>query len=140
MIEVKVHRIGFDPDNNQAVILLRDEVGGRSLPLWIGMPEASAIALSLQGVNPPRPMTHDLLKSLLDLLNVKVTMVLIDDLKEQTFYAQVTLESSAGTHELDSRPSDAIALALRASAPIYAMDRVLELAGIVEQSEGEQTH
>lgn len=130
MIEVKVERVGFDLENQQAVIILKSTQDDRLLPIWVGAIEGNAVAMMLEGIEPPRPMTHDLMKSLLDLCGAAVTMVLIDDLRDGTFFAQMTLKIGNETKEIDSRPSDSVALALRAKAPIYASEMVLELAGV----------
>ncbi|HEY3314859.1 MAG TPA: bifunctional nuclease family protein [Bacillota bacterium] len=130
MIELKVERVGFDLENQQAVIILKSTQDDRLLPIWVGALEGNAVAMMVEGIEPPRPMTHDLLKNLLDLCGAAVTMVLIDDLRDGTFFAQITLKVGNETKEIDSRPSDSVALALRAKAPIYASEMVLELAGV----------
>ncbi|MBI2873730.1 MAG: bifunctional nuclease family protein [Firmicutes bacterium] len=129
-VEMKVVSIGLDPRTSQPVLILRDGTRNRLLPIWIGALEANAIALEMEGIKPPRPMTHDLLRNLLDLIGARVQGVLISDIKEETFYAMITLATSRDTLEIDSRPSDAIALALRTKAPIYAAEKVLETSAI----------
>lgn len=112
------------------MVILKDLEGRRLLPIWIGILEATAIALEVEGIKPARPLTHDLLKNVLETLGVEVSMVLIHDLKDNTFYGQVILRAGDTTIEMDSRPSDAIALALRTHAPIFVSERVIEQAGI----------
>jgi len=125
LILLRVDKIGLDPEHGQAVILLRDDEGERYLPISIGPFEANSIALAVEGVKTPRPLTHDLLR------------ILIDDLREAddgtgTFYAQITLDVEGHEVEVDSRPSDAIALAVRTGAPIYALEKVLTAAAIAD--------
>lgn len=145
LIPLRVDKIGLDPEHGQAIVLLKDDDGRRYLPISIGPFEANAIALAIEGVKPPRPLTHDLLKTVLDSFEAKVVRVLIDDLKEAgdgtgTFYAQITLKVGEREIEMDARPSDGIALAVRASAPIYALEKVLEAAAVPEDSGGPQVH
>ena len=130
MIELKVERVGFDLENQQAVIILKEANGERLLPVWVGALEGNSVAMMVEGLQAPRPMTHDLMKNLLDLFSVTVTMVFIDDLRDGTFFAQITMKVGEETKEIDSRPSDAVALALRTKAPIYVSERVLEAAGV----------
>ena len=130
MVELEVVRVAYEAGGDHAVVLLHDGAGGRVLPILVGQSEGGAIALALQGVEPPRPQTHDLLKQILDRLGVSVAGVLIDDVRDETFFAQISLSTPNGLLEIDSRPSDAIALAVRAKAPIRALERVLEVAGV----------
>lgn len=123
--QMKVRGLMFDPYNNTFIVLLRDEEQSEMLPIWVGKPEASAISFALEGVTAPRPMTHDLMKAILDAVHAKVISVVISDLKENTYYAKVHLSYEDSEYAIDSRPSDAIALALRTSAPIFANDDVL---------------
>jgi len=116
---------------NQPIVLLRERGGERYLPIWIGAAEAAAIALSLQGVATPRPMTHDLLKNILEDLAVQVQRIVVTELRESTFYATIQLRQGADALEISSRPSDAIALAVRMSVPIFAEEGVLEEASIL---------
>ncbi len=127
-IEMKVEGLVFDPLSNTPIIILKDEAGERSLPIWVGYPEATAIALEMETVVTPRPMTHDLIKNLLDTLDAKLQHVVINDLKVNTFYAKLSLSVSSGIVEVDSRPSDAIAVALRVGCPIFVTVAVLEEA------------
>ena len=137
MKPVKVERLGMDMVSDQVVVFLKEIDGDRSLPIWIGHLEAGSIALALEGVQPPRPITHDLLKSVLEAVGARVKRVAINDLRNETFYALIEVEVDGRTFEVDSRPSDALALALRTQAPIYVAEQVLEQAG-VRSSEGGQ--
>ena len=116
-------------------ILLKEKDSTRRLPIIIGAFEAQAIALEIEGINPPRPLTHDLLKQVIDTLGGTVSEVIIDELRENTFYAKIILEVSALTYEIDSRPSDAIALAVRTKAPIFVAENVMETAAFVPTTE-----
>lgn len=146
LISLRVDKVGLDPEHGQAIVLLKDDDGRRYLPISVGPFEANAIALAVEDVKPPRPLTHDLLKTVLDNLEAKVTRILIDDLKETgdgtgTFYAQITIEAAGKQIEVDSRPSDAIALAVRTGAPIFALEKVLDAAAVPEEtSDGPQVH
>jgi hypothetical protein len=130
MVELTVARVAYEAGSDHAVVLLHDSAGGRLLPILVGQAEGGAIALAMEGIEPPRPQTHDLLKQMLDRLGVSVASILIDDVRDETFFAQISLSTANGLLEIDSRPSDAIALALRARAPIRALERVLEVAGV----------
>lgn len=138
MKPVRVERLGMDMVSDQVVVFLKELDGDRSLPIWIGHLEAGSIALALEGVQPPRPITHDLLKSMLEAVGARVKRVAINELRNETFYALIEIEADGHTFEVDSRPSDALALALRAEAPIFVAEQVLEQAG-VRSSEGEQS-
>ena len=124
----------IDPITNMPIIILRDQEGQRLLPIWVGVFEANAIALQIEKVQTPRPMTHDLLKNVIDDLNAHVERVVVCELKENTFYATIYLASKSGTRTIDARPSDAIALALRTQSPIYVEEAVMESAQSVESS------
>ncbi len=115
----------FDPYNNAYIVVLRDDDGANMLPIWVGKSEAGAISMALENVAPPRPMTHDLMKSLLDAYDAKVLSVVINDLSEHTYFAKVHLMDGDSEYTVDARPSDAIALALRTSAPVFAKESVL---------------
>ena len=130
MVRVTVEKVGLDMETDQAIVLLKDIEGRTVLPIWVGPVEASAIALALQGLKAPRPLTCDLLKSVLDSLEARMAMAMVHDLREETFFAQLVLEKGGQTYEVDARPSDAIALALRTDAPIYVAEAVLERAGV----------
>jgi len=138
MIRMKVARVILDPITNNPVVILRDEEEKIALPIWIGLFEANAIAMSLENIITPRPMTHDLIKSMLDSLNVTIEKVVVRDLVENTFYASIFLSTEAGTIEVDSRPSDAIAIALRMQAPIYVKQEVLNKANCINLEEKEK--
>ena len=116
----------LDPIANMPVVILRDEDGSHFLPIWVGVFEANAIALQMEGIATPRPMTHDLLRNLLATIKADVVKVVINKLLENTFYAEIHLEVDGKAMTLDSRPSDAIALALRSSAPVFVEEAVLE--------------
>jgi len=131
MIEMELTGVRVELPSNQPIVLLRERGGERYLPIWIGASEAAAIALSLQGVVTPRPMTHDLLKSILEDLAVGVHRIVVTELREATFYATIELRHGAASYEVSSRPSDAIALAVRTSTPIFASEEVLDEAAIL---------
>lgn len=131
MIEMTVDSIRVSLMNYQRVVILKEKMAERYLPIWIGPAEADAIAVTLQGVNVPRPLTHDLLRSVIDNLGAKVNSVIVSDLKNDTFYARIILDVDGEKVEIDSRPSDALALAVRTKAPIYSDESVLDKAGIV---------
>jgi len=135
MIEMTVDSIRVSLMNYQRVVILKEKTADRYLPIWIGPAEADAIAVKLQGVNVPRPLTHDLLRSLIDTLGASVNSIIVNDLKNDTFYAKIALDVDGGRMEIDSRPSDALALAVRAEAPIYVEEAVLDKAGILLDKE-----
>jgi len=126
MKEMVLYGISFDVIGKQPIILLKTADANKFLPIWIGHQEAAAILMKLQGTDLPRPMTHDLMTSILDEMNAEVLKVTVTELKENTFYALLTLRLESGEVEVDSRPSDALALAVRTNAPIYADDRLIE--------------
>ncbi|HHY35928.1 MAG TPA: bifunctional nuclease family protein [Firmicutes bacterium] len=130
MVQVTIERVGLDSTTDQGVIILADLSKTTIIPIWVRTLEASAIALPLQGVVPPRPLTHDLLLEVIKKLGAKVVMVLIRELKDEVFYASLVLDVDGEREEIDCRPSDAMALALRAEAPIYVADSVIMEAGI----------
>jgi uncharacterized protein len=119
-------------------ILLKEVDGKKRLPIIIGAFEAQAIALEIEGIKPPRPLTHDLLKQLTDSLGATVLEIIIDELRDNTFYAKIVLEVSGFSQEIDARPSDAIALAVRAQAPIYVSETVMESAAFIPSDENEE--
>lgn len=123
---------------NQPIVLLRERHGERYLPIWIGASEAAAIALSLQGVVTPRPMTHDLLKNILEDLAIAVERIVVTELRDSTFYATIRMLRGADSFEISSRPSDAIALAVRMSTPIFASEDVLDEASILIPGDEEE--
>jgi bifunctional DNase/RNase len=127
---VSVYGVSFDVASKQPIVLLKVEGKNRFLPIWIGHPEAAAILMKLQNAELPRPMTHDLLASTIEHLSASVESVLVTELRDNTFYAVLTLERGGQEIRLDSRPSDAIALAVRTDAPIFAATEVLEANAI----------
>ena len=135
MIEMVVDSIRVSLMNYQRVVMLKEKTTDRYLPIWIGPAEADAIAVRLQGVSVPRPMTHDLMHSIVDVLGASINSIIVSDLRNDTFFAKIVLNVDGEQMEVDSRPSDAIALAVRVEAPIYAEDVVLEKAGIVLDKE-----
>ena len=126
IVQVKVQGLVMDPYNQAYVLLLRDEESSEVLPIWVGRAEANAITMALEDITPPRPMTHDLLHSVIDTLGAKALSVVINDLHENTFYAKVHLLRGDGEVTVDSRPSDAVALALRADCPVFVDQKVLQ--------------
>ena len=127
-LEVKIRGLMMDPATNMPVVVLRETQGAGVLPIWVGIYEANAIALEIEKVQTARPMTHDLLKNVLTGLNVHVQKVVVSELKDDTFYALIWMERDGETMSLDSRPSDALALALRLDCPIFVEDEVLKTA------------
>ncbi len=126
-VEMKIRGLMMDPVTNMPVVILKDSIGDSILPIWVGIYEANAIALEIEKVATPRPMTHDLLKNLLIGLDAQVRKVVVNDLKEDTFFAVIWLERTGGQMvSIDSRPSDALALALRVDCPIFVEDEVLK--------------
>jgi bifunctional DNase/RNase len=130
-----IYGVSFDLVGKQPIVLLKTADGNKFLPIWIGHPEAAAILMKLQSQAPPRPMTHDLLSDMLEQLEAQVVRITVTELRENTFYAQITVQQEGREIEVDSRPSDAIALAIRAEAPIFAAERVIEESAI--EFEGE---
>jgi len=141
MIKMEIGGLGFDPKNLSPLVLLKDQDEMNFLPIWIGIFEAAAIAMELQGLRPPRPMTHDLLKSTIEKFDAVPARVLINDVKEGTFYAQIELNTKDEKKiTIDSRPSDAIALAVRTKAPIYVAEVVMMQAKLVNaEKDAEET-
>jgi len=135
MIEMIIDSIRMSLMNYQRVVILKEKLSDRYLPIWIGQTEADAIAMKLQGVEPPRPLTHDLLRNLVKDLGAKVNYILVNDLRDDTFYAKINLTIDSRNLEIDSRPSDAIALAVRVDVPIFAAEGVVDKAGIILDSE-----
>lgn len=125
-VEVEVRSVGFDSQSNAPVVLLQDHDHKVALPIWIGPAEAQSIAMQMQGVSPPRPMTHDLMKTMLERTGVQCKKVVIQALKDSTYYAQITLHSGNRDVQIDSRPSDAIALAVRFHSPIFVATALLK--------------
>jgi bifunctional DNase/RNase len=133
-IEMTIKGLMIDPITNMPIIILRDQEGQRILPIWVGVFEANAIALQIENVQTPRPMTHDLLKNVIDDLSAQVERIVVTDLKENTFYALIHLRTNGHSIEIDARPSDAIALALRTRSPIFVEEAVIQNARSVESS------
>ena len=135
MVEMTIDSIRVSLMNYQRVVILKEKIAERVLSIWIGPAEADAIAVKLQGATVPRPLTHDLLRSVIDSLEATVDSIIVSDLKSDTFYAKIILNVDGRQVEIDSRPSDALALAVRAEVPIYADEAVLEKAGIILDDE-----
>ena len=130
MIEMELIRILMNEKRGEQMVVLKEKKGKRTLPIIIGIPEASAIKLKISGVRPPRPMTHDLLKNMLEQLGATLKKVIIDRLRENTFYAKLVLGNGKGKEVVvDARPSDSIALAVRANCPIFASEELLDQVG-----------
>jgi bifunctional DNase/RNase len=136
MQEMLIYGVSFDLVGKQPIVLLKTAEGNKFLPIWIGHPEAAAILMKLQSQAAPRPMTHDLLSDMLEQLGAQVVRITVTELRENTFFAQITVAQDGTEIDVDSRPSDAIALAIRAEAPIFAADRVIEESAI--EFEGEE--
>lgn len=135
-VEMKIRGLMMDPVTNMPIVILKDVEGNAILPIWVGIYEANAIALEIEKVSTPRPMTHDLIKTLLSGLNTSVRKIVVNELKEDTFYAMIWLEKDGNLISVDSRPSDALAVALRLDCPIYVEDSVLnssKTAGAVSE-------
>ena len=136
MQEMVIYGVSFDLVGKQPIVLLKTTEGNKFLPIWIGHPEAAAILMKLQNAATPRPMTHDLVTDILSQLDAQVVRVAVTELRENTFFAQVTIQQDGSEIDVDSRPSDAIALAVRAEAPIFVADDVIEESAI--EFEGEE--
>ena len=136
LVPMSIKGLMLDPVSNSPIVVLKDDDEKFFLPIWVGIFEANAIALQLENVTTPRPMTHDLLRNMISELDGQVTRVVINDLRDSTFFAQIRLNVGAKTLEVDARPSDAIALALRTEAPIYVAQSVLDQAQTISP-EGE---
>ncbi len=133
-IEMKIKGLMVDPVTNMPIVILKDEAEERVLPIWVGIFEANAIALRIEEIQPPRPLTHDLLCDLLISLEVNVEKIVVSDLKDNTYFAQIHLGGAGGRRQIDARPSDAIALALRTQAPIYVHQEVLDQSRSLDES------
>src|SRR5512141_253354 len=133
-IEMNIKGLMVDPITNMPIIILRDKDGQRVLPIWVGLFEANAIALQIENVTTPRPMTHDLLKNMIEDLKGTVQKIVVSDLRESTFYALIYVSVNGDVVAVDARPSDAIALALRARAPIFVEEAVIDSAKTLEFS------
>jgi bifunctional DNase/RNase len=133
LISVRVDRVTLDTTANRFVVILRDDSHHRWLPIVVGSSEAQAIALQMENIVPPRPLTHDLVKNLLDSVEVRISRVVVSDLRENTYYAMIGLKMNGNHVEVDARPSDAIAIALRAQAPIFVDDEVMKKASVSDK-------
>jgi uncharacterized protein len=136
MHEMVIYGVSFDLVGKQPIVLLKTAEGSKFLPIWIGHSEAAAILMRLQGASTPRPMTHDLVTDILTQLEAQVVRITVTELRENTFFAEITVQQNGSEIQIDSRPSDAIALALRADAPIFVADEVIEESAI--EFEGEE--
>jgi len=137
-VQCEILGLSSSPSTGGAYAILLREIGAaRRLPIIIGAFEAQAIALEIEGIKPPRPLTHDLLKHMIDNLGATIIEIIIDELRENTFFAKIVLEVSGLTNEVDARPSDAIALAVRARSPIYVAEPVMEAAAFIPSEETE---
>ena len=139
MQEMVIYGVSFDMVGKQPIVLLKTIDGNKFLPIWIGHPEAAAILMKLQGASTPRPMTHDLISEMIGELDAQCTRVSVTELKDNTFYASITLRVNGQDIEIDSRPSDALAVAVRTSAPIFAAEDVIQESAIEFEHEAEDT-
>jgi hypothetical protein len=135
LIRMTVRGIALDPITNMPIIILKDMEEKRALPIWVGIFEANAIALELEKIATPRPMTHDLIKNILDGLGATVQQIVVNDLKDNTFFAVIEVSYNGNTVNIDARPSDAIALALRVNAPIFVTEKVVSKAKTMDIAE-----
>jgi bifunctional DNase/RNase len=126
LVQMKVEGMLFDPRSNMYILLLKEVDGSNTLPIWIGKPEADSIALALGKVETPRPLTHDLVKNIADGLKVKIAKIVITEIQDNTYYALICLNDGKKETLVDSRPSDAVAVALRVNAPIFIEDSIME--------------
>lgn len=136
LVSVTVHSVGIDPASNTPLVILEESGGGRALPIWIGSPEALAINLALEGISLERPLTHDLVKSILEGLGATVERIVITELRGSTFLAQIFLKADGRLLAVDARPSDSIAIALRTKSPIFVDDEVLGQHGLATNEGG----
>ena len=143
-IEMSIKGLMVDPITNTPIVILRDKDGQKVLPIWVGIFEANAIALQIENISTPRPMTHDLLRNIIQDLKASVQKIVVCDLQENTFYALIYLSLNGGTVAIDARPSDAIALALRTRAPIFVEETVIDNAKTFdpapEKADAERLH
>ena len=135
MLQMVVKGLTLDPLTNMPIVILKDIEGNHALPIWIGTFEANAIALEMERVTTPRPMTHDLIRNILEGLKAKVSRIVVNDLRDNTFYAVIFLAANGTEIAIDSRPSDAIALALRVKAPIFVAEKVIREAKMIDLTE-----
>lgn len=137
MVPVTIHSLGMDEHMRQPVVILREEGGRRVLPIWIGQPEATAILLAVQGVHPPRPLTHDLLMGVIEAAGYLIDRVEVTRVEEGTFFAALILRTEDRVIAIDARPSDSLALAVRARCPVFVAEDVLRVAGLIPDDEAE---
>jgi bifunctional DNase/RNase len=138
VIPVHLHGLGFDENNNQPVVILKEDEGLRVVPIWIGHPEAMAIMFAIQDASPPRPMTHDLLMGVIQATGFAIERVEITRVDEGTFYASLVMQEGSRSVTLDARPSDCLALAVRSGCPVFVADEVMRSSGVVPDDEAEQ--
>jgi hypothetical protein len=138
LVEMTVKGLALDPMSNMPIIILKDLEDKKALPIWVGIFEANAIALELEKIHTPRPMTHDLIKNIFEGLGVAVKRIVVNDLKDNTFYAILELNVNGNQVTIDSRPSDAIAIALRVGAPIFVSEKVIQGAKSVDITDEEE--
>ena len=134
LIRVNVERVTLDTATSRFVVILKEDKKSRWLPIVVGSSEAQAIALQLENISPPRPLTHDLMRNLLDTMDVKIERIVVNDLQENTYYALLGLRHGSEFRDVDARPSDAIALALRTKAPIFVEGKVMQQASITDEA------
>jgi len=137
VLEVRLAAVRVDLQSNTPVILLQEKDGERSLPIFIGAPEATAIAFAIQGVAVPRPMTHDLMKDLVEQLGARVSRVVVTEVRDKTYFAEIHLDVAGRHLEVSSRPSDAVALAARTGSPLFVEDQLMDDAGVLVEIGGE---
>lgn len=137
MLKMELQGVNLDIMTNQPVVILKDSNAHRFLPIWIGQFEATSILMEIQGIKPARPLTHDLMRSIIENFKASVAHIVISDLKDGTFYAKIRLDIDSTSIDIDARPSDAIALAVRVKAPIFAEESVIDQAAIMSE-EGEE--
>jgi bifunctional DNase/RNase len=138
VIAVHIHGLGFDETNSQPVVILKEDDGHRVVPIWIGQPEAMAIMIAIQGATPPRPLTHDLLFGVIGAAGLTIERVEIVRVEEGTFFASLVMSADSRSIVLDARPSDCLALAVRAQCPVFVDEEVMRTSGIVPEEEAEQ--
>ncbi len=138
LIPMDVVGVRVELPSNQPIVLLREKDGSRYLPIWIGANEATAIAIALEGIQPPRPLTHDLMRSVIDAVGALAVRVVITEMRDSVFYADLALEVSGKEVQISSRPSDAIALAVRTGTPVFTISGVLEEAGVHFEEDDEE--
>ena len=134
LVEMFIKGLMIDPVTNMPIVILRDEAGDRTLPIWVGPVEANAIALQVENIEPPRPMTHDLLRTVMEDLGASLSRVVISDLRDGTYYAYLQLDRGGEVMLVDARPSDAIALSLRSRAPVFVESIVMDRASMPEEA------